>query len=70
MPGSVTPTSKTVYGGGRYLEFAGKSAHRKKTAIKKNSTVFNREFDSLLNTVEFFDLRIFSLGALLPANSC
>ena len=41
----------------------------KKTAIKKNSTVLNREFDSLFNTVEIFDLRIFSLGELLRANS-
>jgi hypothetical protein len=42
----------------------------KKTAIKKNSTVIDREFDSLSITVEFFDLRIFSLGALLRANCC
>jgi hypothetical protein len=32
----------------------------KKTAIKTNSAVIDREFDSLLSTVEFFDLRIFS----------
>ena len=39
----------------------------KKTIIEKNSTVSdsrNREFDSLSLTVEFFDLRNFSLGAL------
>ena len=36
----------------------------KKTAIKKNSTVSDREFDSLSDTVEFFDLRIFSLCEL------
>jgi hypothetical protein len=42
----------------------------KKTAIKKNSTVSDREFDSLSDTVEFFDLRIFSVGAILPANCC
>jgi hypothetical protein len=42
----------------------------KKTAIKKNSTVRNREFDFLFLTVEFFGLRIFSLGALLPTNFC
>ena len=41
----------------------------KKNAIKKNSTVRNREFDSLFLTVEFFDLRIFSSGALWLANS-
>ena len=63
MPGSVTPTSK-LYGGGRYLEFAAKSALRKKIAIKK-STVIDREFDLVSITVEFFGLRIFSLGALL-----
>jgi hypothetical protein len=42
----------------------------KKPQSKKNSTVFNTEFEPILNTVEFFDLRIFSLGALLPENSC
>jgi hypothetical protein len=47
------------------VEFAYKSAPRKKTAIKKYSTVIDREFDRLSITVEFFDLRIFSLGALL-----
>jgi hypothetical protein len=47
------------------MEFAHKSAPRKKTAIKKNSTVSDREFDSRSLTVEFFGLRIFSLGALL-----
>ena len=41
----------------------------KKTAIKKNSTVSDREFDSLSDTVEFFDLRIFSLCELLLENS-
>jgi hypothetical protein len=44
--------------------------HPKKTAIKNNSTVSDREFDSLSLTVEFFDLRIFSFGALLPENFC
>jgi hypothetical protein len=43
---------------------------QKKTAIEKNSTVVDREFDSLLITVEFFDLRIFSLGEILRANVC
>jgi hypothetical protein len=62
VPGSVPPPAK-LYGGGRYLEFAHKSAPRKKTAIE-NSTVIDREFDPLSITVEFFDLRIFSLGAL------
>jgi hypothetical protein len=42
----------------------------KKPQSKKNSTVIDREFDSLSITVEFFDLRIFSLGAFLPANYC
>jgi hypothetical protein len=42
----------------------------KKPQSKKNSTVIDREFDSLSATVEFFDLRIFSLGALLRANCC
>jgi hypothetical protein len=37
----------------------------KKTAIKKNSTVTDREVDSLSATVEFFVLRIFSLGEVL-----
>jgi hypothetical protein len=37
----------------------------KKTAIKKNSTVSDREFDSLSDTEEFFDLQIFSLCELL-----
>jgi hypothetical protein len=59
-----------LYGGGRYLEFAGKSAPRKKTAINKNSTVIDREFDPVSITVEFFGLWIFSLGAILPANFC
>jgi hypothetical protein len=40
----------------------------KKPQKKKNSTVFDGEFDSQSNTVEFFCLRIFSLGALLPVN--
>jgi hypothetical protein len=54
-----------MYGGGRYLEFAYKNPPRKKTAIKKNSTVRDWEFDHLSLTVEFFDLRIFSLGEVL-----
>ena len=69
MPGSVTPQAK-LYGGGRYLEFAVKSAPRKKTAIKKNSTVIDRESDPVSITVEFFGLRIFTLGALLRENCC
>jgi hypothetical protein len=31
----------------------------KKNRNRKNSTVYDREFDSLSDTVEFFDLRIF-----------
>ena len=46
------------------MEFAYKSSPRKKTTIKKNSTVSDREFDSLSLTVEFFGLRIFSLGEI------
>jgi hypothetical protein len=42
----------------------------KKTAIEKNSTVKNREFDSIFFTIEFFGLRIFSLGELLRENFC
>jgi hypothetical protein len=42
----------------------------KKLQSKKNSTVIDREFDSVSITVEFFGLRIFSLGTLLPANFC
>jgi hypothetical protein len=41
---------------------------QKKNRNQKNSTVGDREFDSLLLTVEFFDLRIFSLGEVLWAN--
>ena len=39
----------------------------KKPQSKKSSTVSDREFDRLSDTVEFFDLRIFSLplGELL-----
>ena len=37
----------------------------KKNRNQKNSTVSDREFDSLSDTVEFFDLRIFSLCELL-----
>jgi hypothetical protein len=44
--------------------------HPEKNRNQKNSTVSYREFDSLSDTVEFFDLRIFSLGALLRANCC
>jgi hypothetical protein len=32
--------------------------------------VSDREFDYLSDTVEFFGLRIFSLGELLRANCC
>jgi hypothetical protein len=42
----------------------------KKPQFKKNSTVSDWEFDSLSLTVEFFDLRIFSLGEVLWANFC
>ena len=43
----------------------------KKTAIKKlDGKTSDREFDSLSDTVEFFDLRIFSLGEFSPANCC
>ena len=41
------------------MEFAHKSSHLKKAAIEKNSTVSNREFDSLSDTVEFFDCGFF-----------
>jgi hypothetical protein len=40
---------------------------KKKPQSKKNSTVSDREFDSLSDTVEFFDLRMFSLCELLWA---
>ena len=33
--------------------------YHKFNTIEKNSTVSDREFDSLANTVEFFGLRIF-----------
>jgi hypothetical protein len=59
------PPPAKLYDGGRYLEFAYKNSQRKKTAIEKNSTVIDSEFDSLSITVEFFDLRIFSLGEVL-----
>jgi hypothetical protein len=36
-----------------------KDSPRRKTVIEKNSTVVDREFDSLSISVEFFDLRIF-----------
>jgi hypothetical protein len=42
----------------------------KKNRNQKNSTVRDKEFDSLSLTVEFFDLRIFSLGEVLLANFC
>jgi hypothetical protein len=45
--------------------FHAKVHPEKKTVIEKNSTLSDREFDYLSDTVEFFDLRIFSLGALL-----
>jgi hypothetical protein len=64
------PPPAKLYGGGRYREFAHKNSPRKKTAIKKNSTIRNRESDFLVLTVEFFDLRIFSLGEVLWANCC
>jgi hypothetical protein len=67
LPGSVTPTSKTVW----WRHVPGVCPQKftpKKTAIKKNTTVSDREFDSLSLTVEFFDLRIFYLGEVLWAN--
>ena len=62
-----------MYGGGRYQEFARKSAPRKKTAIK-NSTVRNRKTNSLFLAVEFFfDCGVFwgctFTGKLLISNS-
>ena len=54
MPGSVTPTVE-LYGGGRYMEFANKSAPRKKNRNQK----IEREFDATSITVEFLGLRIF-----------
>jgi hypothetical protein len=65
MPGSVTPTSKTAW-----WSLPLKVHPEKKPQSKKNSTVIDREFDPVSITVEFFGLRIFSLGALLPANFC
>ena len=55
------------------IKFANMSLHvkmhqEKKTAIKKNSTVIDRESDSLSITVEFL-IGFFFLGALLHANS-
>jgi hypothetical protein len=44
--------------------------HPEKNRNQNNSTVIYREFDPVSITVEFFGLRIFSLGALLPANFC
>ena len=51
------------------MEFAHKSSPRKKTAIKNNSTVPDREPDTLSGTVEFFLIAGFFLGELLYANS-
>jgi hypothetical protein len=42
--------------------------HPKKKPQSKKTRRLNREFDALFLTVEFFDLRIFSLGELLRAN--
>jgi hypothetical protein len=39
--------------------------HPEKKPQSKNSTVADREFDHLSAIVEFFDLRIFSLGEVL-----
>ena len=44
--------------------------HPEKKPQSKNSTVIDREFDSLSITIEFFDVRIFSLGEVLSANCC
>ena len=44
--------------------------YNKFSTIEKNLTVSDREFDYLANTMEFFGLRIFSLGELLLANFC
>jgi hypothetical protein len=69
MPGSVTPTRKTVWW--RYVPVV---CIQKFTPKKKRNqeklTVSDREFDSLSITVEFFGLRIFSLGEILYANCC
>ena len=43
--------------------------HQEKTAIKKNSTIIDREFDSLSITVEFFLIAVFFLGGFLQTNS-
>ena len=46
ITGAGNLTLETVYietGGGRYPEFVYKSSPRKKTAIKKNSTVSDKE---------------------------
>ena len=56
------------------IKFANMSLHvkmhqEKKTAIKKNSTVIDRESDSLSITVEFL-IGFFFLGAFLHAGSC
>jgi hypothetical protein len=48
----------------------GKVHPDRKTAIKQNSTVSDGELVPPSLTVEFFDLPIFSLGALLPAIFC
>ena len=51
--------------GGRYLEFANKSAPEEKTRRPKNSTVSDRDQNSQSITVEFFLIAVFFRGALL-----
>ncbi len=46
-----------------------KSAPKEKIRRPKNSTVIDRESDSLSITVEFFSIAVFFRGALLYANS-
>ena len=74
LGGSQLPATKFSRSTVALIKFASRSLtvkiHQEKTAIKKNSTVIDREFDSLSITVEFFGLRRFSLGALLQANFC
>ena len=64
ITGAGNLTLETVYietGGGRYSEFVYKSLPRKKTAIKKNSTVSDKKFQFLSLTVEFFFIAFFFL---------
>jgi hypothetical protein len=43
---------------------------KKKPQSEKNSTVSDRACDSISDTVEFFDLLIFSSGEILQKNFC